>query len=152
MIRRAIALLLVAGLFPGVALAAPHWPNARCVLQAAHAFRVSPWALVGILHVEGGRPGQILYHNTNGSADIGPMQINSLWLPRLAKAGITTRQLADDGCINVAVGAAILATYVRASGGNIGVAIGWYHSHTQPLATRYRLRVARAIERFQTHK
>jgi len=80
--------------------------------------------------------------NRNGSFDMGPMQINSLWLPTLRTMGLTAKRITDDGCTNVAVGTAILSVQLKAAHGNINKAVGWYHSHTHWRAQSYRNRVA----------
>lgn len=120
------------------------WPTSDCVKDAATASHVSPYVLLGVMKVEGGHPGQRV-ENTNGTVDMGPMQINSIWLPHLRSAGIGPVRLSNDGCINVAVGAAILAMELKRSGGNLSLAVGWYHSHTPYLAVRYRDKVRNAI-------
>lgn len=69
---------------PAVAapLVPPTAPNVQCTVQAAQRFGLPPGALAGILMNEGGKPGQ-WSHNTNGSYDLGPAQINTLWLRKL---------------------------------------------------------------------
>ncbi|EIJ75014.1 MAG: conjugal transfer protein TrbN [Leptospirillum sp. Group II 'C75'] len=75
-----------------------------CIWQAAGYYRLPPLALVGILGVEGGRPGQAV-RNTDGSEDLGPMQINSRWLPLLSRYGLTRAKILGDPCTNVWAGA-----------------------------------------------
>ena len=57
---------------------------AACLMMASQTYSVPPAVMVGIMQVEGGRVGQQVL-NTNGSYDLGPMQINTIWVPRLAK-------------------------------------------------------------------
>ncbi|MDD5280660.1 lytic transglycosylase domain-containing protein [Acidithiobacillus sp.] len=83
-----------------------------CVATAAQHYHEPVWLLYGILATEGTRPGQIV-RDANGSYDMGPMGINSLWLPTLARLGITRAQILNSGCENVAVGAWILARKLR---------------------------------------
>ncbi|APZ44559.1 lytic transglycosylase domain-containing protein [Acidihalobacter ferrooxydans] len=127
-------------------MAKPTWPTYACLMRAAHAYHLSPWAIIGIMKAEGGKPGQIV-RDANGTFDMGPMQINSLWLPRLASQGITAQELASNGCLNVKVGAAILRLNINQAGGNLVKGIGWYHSRIPTLAQQYRLRVSRQLER-----
>ena len=56
---------------------------AACLMLASQTYSVPPAVLVGIYKVEGGKVGQEV-RNTNGSYDLGPMQINTLWIPELA--------------------------------------------------------------------
>jgi len=58
---------------------------------------------------------QAINHNTNGSVDIGLMQINSRWFPRLAEMGIQPGDLWNP-CTNIHVGAWVLAGEVRRFG------------------------------------
>ena len=82
----------------------------------------------------------------HGTDDLGAMQINTLWLPALAKAtGLPQprlrRALIQQDCFNVAVAGAILRVYLKESGGDLLTAIGDYHSHTPELRDAYELRV-----------
>ncbi|QFG79266.1 lytic transglycosylase domain-containing protein [Acidithiobacillus sp. 'AMD consortium'] len=79
-----------------------------CVAAAAERYHVPVGLLYGILATEDTRVGQTV-HDANGSYDMGPMGINSLWLSVLAHYGITRPEVLDNGCQNVAVGAWILA-------------------------------------------
>ncbi|MGC9271832.1 MAG: hypothetical protein ACP5E6_16945, partial [Acidiphilium sp.] len=55
-----------------------------CIDAAAGLYHLPPALFMILLHVEGGRPG-FVSGNTNGTVDIGPMQINQIWLPTLAR-------------------------------------------------------------------
>jgi hypothetical protein len=135
--------VIVAGTTPGLSYAASHQvypvtsPTPTCFAVVSRHFRFPPLVLPAIWANEGGAPGQIV-PDTNGTADYGPMQINSVWLPVLGRLGITGPMLADDGCLNVAVAGGILATERLRAGGNLWRAIGWYHSTTPSLARAYR--------------
>ena len=115
----------------------------ECVWSAAEHYRLPPVALIGILGAEGGHPGQVS-RNTDGSEDLGPMQINSRWLPRLERSGLTRTEILANPCVNIWAGAWILAlAYAR--DGDIWTAIGHYHSRKRGESRRYRRKVARAI-------
>ncbi|MFA5733291.1 MAG: lytic transglycosylase domain-containing protein [Acidithiobacillus sp.] len=79
-----------------------------CVAAAAERYHVPVSLFYGILAAEDTRVGQKV-QDANGSYDMGPMGINSLWLPALARYGITRSAILDSGCQNVAAGAWILA-------------------------------------------
>lgn len=86
-----------------------------CILAAGQLHHLPPAVLVILLNVEGGAIGHEL-HNTNDTADIGPMQVNQIWLPQLARhwnTSISTTFLAlrDNFCANVEGGAWIFASF-----------------------------------------
>jgi len=87
--------------------------------------------------------------NDDGSVDIGLMQINSGWIPRLRKHGITKEMLFDP-CVNIKVGAWILAKNI-ASYGNVWRAVGAYNAKTPWKQQRYIERVRNAYNELQKH-
>jgi hypothetical protein len=93
---------------------------------------------------QGGHVGQISW-NRNGSYDIGPAQVNSTWLPTLEKAGITKAELLNNGCLNIAVGAWILAQAMDGISPHDPAAfwrgVGNYNSRTPTLNQQYGVRV-----------
>jgi hypothetical protein len=101
----------------------------HCINEAAELQHVPAKLIMSILQVERGKVGEIV-KNKNGTYDIGPLQINSTWLPELKKHGITEAQLQFDPCINVNVGAWILAKSI-ANGADFLSGIGNYNSHTK---------------------
>ena len=75
-------------------------------MLAAQTYSVPPAVLVGIHQVEGGTSGQAVGPNQNGSYDLGPMQINTLWVPKLAKywrvnESTAHRWIRDDTCTSL---------------------------------------------------
>lgn len=120
-------------------------PMAACVHSAATRYGLPPRLIMALLRVEGGRVGAVS-KNSNASYDIGPMQINSIHLPRLAKLGIDADSLRNDGCINIHVGAWILRREI-AGAPDVWTGIGRYHSRTPELNAKYQVKVWRALER-----
>lgn len=106
-----------------------------CVKKASSAFGVSEVVIWTLLDVESGTLGKVSM-NTNKTVDIGPMQINSIHLPRLAKMGITEHQLKNTLCTNINVGAWIYASEY-ASTRDVAKAIARYHSRTPKFQSRY---------------
>lgn len=105
----------------------------RCILAAAAAHRVPPAVLVILLNVEGGQLGRVS-GNTNATVDIGPMQVNEIWLPDLARHWRTSvpqafAALRDDFCFNVEGGAWILRRGLDEARGDFWEGVGYYHSH-----------------------
>jgi len=122
---------------------------AACLMLAAQTYAVPPAVLVGIHQVEGGQPGQAVGPNDNGTYDLGPMQINSLWMPLLAqKWGVSEetayRWVKDDPCTNMGVSAWILRTHMNETG-SLSQAIAHYHSRTPEFGGPYRARVIMAM-------
>lgn len=82
--------------------------SADCLDNAATYHGVDPMLLRSIaMHESGMNPSAINRSNSDGSEDLGLMQINSMHLRRLARYGIDRSSLLD-GCINAYVGAWIL--------------------------------------------
>lgn len=114
--------------------------TAQCVVQAAKVEHVPLAGLASIMKVEGGVVGHV-HKNADGSMDFGPMQINSRWLPQLKRTGITRRELKNNGCVNVLVGAWVFAQQLQRHPKHPWLAIGLYHSHTKALSKQYQFRV-----------
>ncbi len=125
---------------------------AVCIFAAAQTYSVPPSVLLGILHVEGGRVGQAV-KNTNDTYDLGPMQINTIWMPELAKHwGVSKdtakRMVRDDACINIGVGAWILRRKINDTG-SLYQGIAWYHSATPKFGHKYREKVVKAMQKYR---
>ena len=104
-----------------------------CLIAAGNAHQEPPAVLVILLNVEGGRLGAVS-SNTNGTVDIGPMQVNDIWLPKLAAHWATTNEsaylaLRDNFCANVEAGAWILRMGLDEAHGDFWEGVGFYHSH-----------------------
>ena len=89
-------------------------PAQACWDDAAARYQVNPTLLHAIARTESGVNPRAIGRNRNGSRDIGLMQINSGWLPTLARHGITEQDLFDP-CTNLHVGAWILAHNSRSA-------------------------------------
>lgn len=125
---------------------------AVCIFAAAQTYSVPPAVIMGILHVEGGRVG-MASKNTNGTEDLGPMQINTIWLPELARhwnvpQATAKRLVRDDACVNIGVGTWILRKKIN-DAGSLYKGIAWYHSATPKFGTVYRQKVIRAMQRYR---
>jgi hypothetical protein len=116
-------------------------PYLKCMLIVAAATGLPPRVLPVIQAIEDGNVGMVS-PDRNGTADLGVMQVNTIWIqPLAARAELTetvTRQrLIDDPCFNIAASALILRTYLAETNGALLPAIGDYHSHTPALNSAY---------------
>ncbi len=118
-------------------------PAQACWEDAASRYQVSSALLYAIARTESGLNPQAIGRNTNGSRDIGLMQINSAWLPKLASHGIGERDLYEP-CTNIHVGAWILAGNVSRLG-YTWEAVGAYNAASPALRRNYVEKVRRYL-------
>lgn len=126
-------------------------PFLACMTLVAAFYDLPPRILPAIHAVEGGRPG-LISTNTNGTEDLGVMQINTVWVAPLARqTGLPEAQvrhrLTHEPCFNIATAGAILRTHLNSGDGDLMRAIGNYHSRTPDLHESYRQRVLAAARR-----
>jgi len=111
----------------------------------AAVYHLPPRVLPSIQKVEGGRPG-LVHKNANGTADLGLMQINQIWIGPIAhrvgwpEAAVHDRLL-NDPCFNIAAAGAIMRTFLNEAKGDLMQAVGYYHSHTPLLSLDYQVKV-----------
>jgi soluble lytic murein transglycosylase-like protein len=118
--------------------------RADCLDDAANYWGVPPPIAHAIAQQESGMRPWIVSKNHDGSRDIGLMQINSSWLPKLARYGITAEDLLNNTCVNAYVGNWILAQNIQRLGYNWD-AIGAYNSPTPANRYRYALAIYRRL-------
>lgn len=118
-------------------------PAQACWEDAASRYQVSSALLYAIARTESGLNPRAIGRNTNGSRDIGLMQINSAWLPTLASHGIGERDLYEP-CTNIHVGAWILAGNVSRLG-YTWEAVGAYNAASPALRRNYVEKVRRYL-------
>jgi hypothetical protein len=125
-------------------------PFLRCMIVVASVYGLPPRALPAIQAVEGGAIG-VVHHDSDGTDDLGVMQVNSIWIDPLARvahmrpAAVRAR-LIGDACFNIAAAGAILRAYLGATH-DLMLAIGDYHSHTPALNRAYQSEVVAAARR-----
>jgi hypothetical protein len=123
---------------------------ADCIARAAAG---KPWlekTLWGLRDQEGGWIGAEI-RNRDGSHDLGPLQVNSWWVPRIA--GVTHKRqdqvrywLKNDACFNVETARWIFLSALRDKR-NYWTAIGAYHSEKRSKQDRYASAVSRHLRR-----
>lgn len=114
----------------------PEHPYAKCFQGASEMYGIDVFLLSAIaskesnyqLHAVGPK-------NDNGTHDIGIMQINSSWLARLSQRGISRSVLLTDACLNIQVGAWILAMNFYEKGVS-WESVGAYNAGMKPSYTQ----------------
>ena len=104
-----------------------------CLYAAAETYRLPPALILILLKVEGGRLGAVS-GNSNATVDIGPMQVNTIWVPKIAQHWRTTNDAAflalrDNFCANLEGGTWILRQALDEARGDFWGGVGIYHSH-----------------------
>lgn len=123
---------------------------ARCIRSAAQG---KPWlerTLWGLRDQEGGWIGAAVV-NSNGTHDLGPLQINSWWVPKIAllvgrPQSHVRHWLQNDACFNAEAARWIFLSGLAATG-DYWKAIGVYHSPTGWRQLRYAASVSQHLRR-----
>jgi soluble lytic murein transglycosylase-like protein len=139
MIGRTVVTLLLA------ALVCSKPVSADCLDDAARFHRVNVALVRAIAQQESGMRSNAINTNNDGSEDIGLMQINSSWLPKLRRYGITRESLFN-GCVNAYVGTWILASNVKQFGAT-WKAVGAYNAVSANKQLVYANNIYRRIQR-----
>lgn len=121
--------------------------EAECIIDASKRFSVPAALILTILDVEGGEVG-VRAKNNNGTWDMGPMQVNTCHMEELSPFGLTEREIEENGCLNIQVGAWLLKRQMTQTG-NIAEAVGRYHSWREPHKGRYQRKAAIAYKQIK---
>jgi hypothetical protein len=127
---------------------------AQCIREASDKRAWLEKTLWGLRDQEAGWIGAEIA-NRDSSHDLGPLQINSWWIPKLAAA--TGRSpssirwwLKHDACFNVRTARWIFLSGLAVTG-DYWKAVGAYHSPTNWRQRRYAFAVARRMQRRAVH-
>lgn len=117
-----------------------------CWNLAEYTYGIDANLLKAIAHAESGMNSAAMNRNTNGTYDIGLMQINSTHLPRLKGIGVTEEMLIVNPCISLLTGASILNGMIRQYGYG-WEAVGAYNAGTSSKRVKLRKKYATKIAR-----
>lgn len=129
--------------------------KAFCFKEAGARYQIDPRLLKAIARQESGMNPKAIGVNRNKegkivSRDYGVMQINDNHIPRLKKMGVLRHQddLLNNPCLNVQIGAWILATHLQKCGINWSC-LGSYNAGfaSSTIQEERRMRYARDIYR-----
>jgi hypothetical protein len=149
----ALAVAMVIGTAPAAAQPREGALLQSCILGAAWVHDVPPAAMVVLLMVEGGRLG-MRSPNTNGTGDLGPFQVNEIWLPKIARywdvpEAEARRLVRDDLCANAEAAAWIFGMNLRDSNGKLWEGVARYHSMRPDLQGAYLSKALRAVRQLR---
>ena len=113
--------------------------SADCLDDAAAYHGVDSSLVHAIAQNESHMHADAVGHNTDGSEDIGLMQVNSGELPRLRKYGIARKDLFDP-CVNAFVGTWIFKSKIDRYGAT-WAAVGAYNATTPWKQLRYAIQI-----------
>ena len=138
--------LMQLGPVPQAAALLPSPEVDACLQAAAAKHGISYVLLRAISEQESGFNPRALGKNSNGSYDMGLMQINSAWLPTLQKYGIKAADLYEP-CVSADVSAWLLASNFK-SMGVTWRAVGAYNAGTEWKRVRYAVSVHSRIQKY----
>ena len=118
-------------------------PAHACWDEAAARYHLNSAVLYAIAQTESSLNPLAVGQNPNGSRDIGLMQINSAWLPKLAEYGISERDLFQP-CTSIHVGAWLLARNIYRYG-YTWEAVGAYNAVSPSKRSAYVKKVQRNL-------
>ena len=127
-----------------MALVMSQTAQADCYKEASLRYRVPESLLQAVAQHESGGRTTVVHVNANGTRDIGLMQINSAWLPFLARHGLQEKDLYDP-CVNVLVGAWIMSHNFQRLGYNTQ-GLGAYNAVTPWKRERYARKILQSFE------
>lgn len=109
----------------------PEQKLTECVSTASATYGVPELVIRAVLKQEAGLVGT-MSRNSNGSYDLGPMQINTVNLELISKKYpfLDWRHITYNPCINIMVGTWFLKEKIKNRGGVIWEGVGDYHSVT----------------------
>ncbi|MFC0403133.1 lytic transglycosylase domain-containing protein [Paraburkholderia rhizosphaerae] len=119
--------------------------RADCLDDAAAFQHVSTQLVHAIAQHESGMRANAVNANSNGTEDIGLMQINTSWLPTLARYGVRREHLFD-ACVNAYIGTWILASNIKRFGPT-WKAVGAYNAASSSKQLVYANAIYRRLQR-----
>ena len=108
-----------------------------CFEDAGNKYGINPILLESIARVESNLNPKAINKNTNGTSDIGLMQINSAWLKSMS---VNENDLLNDSCLNTMTGAWILRQCVDRHGYG-WEAVGCYNAMSKGKKVNYAWKV-----------
>lgn len=119
----------------------PVWAEEFCFDEAGRTFTLPPLLLRSIATIESGMNQSARNLNSNGTTDLGLMQVNSSWIN---KARLDKERLSSDACYNTLAGARILRGCIDRHG-YTWEAVGCYNAASSDKRKIYAWKVFRQL-------
>jgi hypothetical protein len=116
-----------------------------CFENAGTTYGINPTLLESIARVESNMNPKAINKNTNGTSDIGLMQINSAWLRSMR---VNANDLLNDPCLNTMTGAWILRQCIDRHGYG-WEAVGCYNAMSRNKKVNYAWKVFQQLKNEQ---
>jgi soluble lytic murein transglycosylase-like protein len=114
----------------------------QCATYAAAEYQIPRVLLLAIIKTESSGNIYAVSHNKNGTKDVGPMQLNTIWAQKLERQyGVQNAQyhISANPCYNIRVGAWVLKKELAgATNTDYWQRVGNYHSRTPRFNEDYR--------------
>lgn len=121
----------------------------ECVNFAARYHKVNPSVIRAIIAVENGKIGT-MSKNSNGTYDMGIMQINTIHIRdlknRYPTLNLSWEKISKGACVNIFLGTDILSRRIKEAS-SYWVGVGNYHSKTLKYRKRYLKKVYEAYKK-----
>jgi len=114
-----------------------------CFDEAAHEQGLNASILRSIAYVESGNNPDAINYNSNGTTDLGIMQVNSSWIKLM---GLSERELLKSPCYNIQTAAKILRKCMDKHG-YTWEAIGCYHALSPGGRVKYSWKIFNELNR-----
>lgn len=114
-----------------------------CSIVAALKYDIPANVMLAVAETEGGKPGQWV-KNSNGTHDVGSMQLNTTYLKDLSRWGITAKDVEQPGCYPYDLAAWRLYRHIQLDSGDVWRKAANYHSKTPKYNSIYRAKLIKS--------
>lgn len=129
----------------------PYSSYLDCFKAASDRYNVDLYLLLAIAKTESNFDKKAINtSNRNGTSDYGLMQVNSSWFNELKQFGITAKDVKENYCVNVNVGAWILSKNFDSHGTNWN-SVGAYNAGFKKTHTHHSLRKKYALKVYNNY-
>jgi len=118
-----------------------------CSISAAIQYGIPANVMLAVAERENGRPG-LARRNSNGTDDLGAMQLNTAYIASLRRYGITPADALAPGCYSYNLAAWRIRGHIAHDKGDLWTRAANYHSYTPSHNAGYRLYLIEAGARW----